>query len=394
VNTKSTSFTMYLCCCAMMCLAISVNLPPVFLTTFGETFGVNGELNSEQLGRIPAVLFSAMVIGIVFAGPLVDRWGARLFAILGLAFITLGLVALGLAPNYSVLLLAVSFLGLGAACMEVVLSPIVAAAKPEQRTSALNKLHLFYCIGAVITVLIGSAALYFNISWRILCFVILIFPILVTLGFIMIQPPTIVHQDKSRTSLRYLIRHPFVLVAALAIFLGGATEIGLAQWLPAYAERGLGYSKSTGGVALAVFSIAMGMGRYVVARIVHRTGTIPLMMFSCMIIFLLIIVGCFSPFAPIALAACVSVGLVVGCLWPSTLAVASDRFPDGGASLFAILAASGNVGCVLMPWLIGFITEQSNPRYGLISTAVCPLLLVFLLMWMHHDVKKQSGGRV
>ncbi len=392
MKTKSTSPTVYLCCSAMMCLAISVNLPPVFLTTFGETFGVNGDLTSEQLGRIPAAIFSAMVIGIVFAGPLVDRWGARLFAILGLGFITLGLASLGCAPNFTVLLMAASLLGLGAACMEVVLSPIVAAAKPEQRTSALNKLHLFYCIGAVITVLIGSAALYLDISWRTICLTILIFPILISVGFFMIHPPTIVHQDKSRTSLRYLIRHPFVLAAALAIFLGGATEVGLAQWLPAYAERGLGYSKSSGGAALAVFSIAMGMGRYVVSQIVHRTGTIPLMMFCCMIIFLLFIVGCFSPSAPIALAACVSIGLVVGCLWPSTLAVASDRFPDGGASLFAILAASGNIGCVLMPWLIGFITEQSNPRYGLISTAVCPLLLVFLLMWMHRVVKRHNSG--
>ena len=39
--------------------------------------------------------------------------------------------------------------------------------------------------------------------------------------------------------------------ALLAIALAGATEAGMAQWLPAYSERVLGYSRAAGGMALA-----------------------------------------------------------------------------------------------------------------------------------------------
>jgi len=38
------------------------------------------------------------------------------------------------------------------------------------------------------------------------------------------------------------------------------------------------------------------------------------------------------------------VGLAGSCLWPTTLGVASDRFPRGGATMFGLLAAFGNPG--------------------------------------------------
>ncbi|MBN2325594.1 MAG: MFS transporter [Candidatus Omnitrophica bacterium] len=349
MSIHSVRLTILLCCGAMMCLAIGVNLPPVFLTTFSETFGGAEGLSSEELGRIPAVIFAAMVSGIVITGPLADRFGVRLFVLIGLGFVMLGLAALCLAANYTTLLLAGIFLGFGTANLEVVLSPIVAAVQPDRRSSAMNHLHLFYCVGAVGTVLIGAGALHAGISWRIVSGAIIVFPLLIFMGFTKIQIPTKTHSNESPSSYRPLFKQPLVMAASLAIFLSGATEVGLAQWLPTYAERGLGYSKAVSGGALAAFSMAMGVGRYAVSRHVHRTGALPIMMGSCTVSAMLLLIGGFSPIEPIALAACVCVGFSVACLWPSTLAVAADAAPNGGASLFAVLAAAGNMGCIVMP---------------------------------------------
>jgi hypothetical protein len=45
-----------------------------------------------------------------------------------------------------------------------------------------------------------------------------------------------------------------------------------------------------------------------------------------------------------AVGACILVGLTGSCLWPTTLAVAADRYPHGGATMFALLGALGNFG--------------------------------------------------
>ncbi|MCP4644005.1 MAG: MFS transporter [bacterium] len=372
-----------------MCLAIATNLPPVFLTTFGETFGGQTGLSEEQLGRIPALVFVGFIAGIAITTPLADRWGAKGFVLFGLGLMGTGLGFLSGAGSYAALLAVVFMLGLGAGVLEVVLSPIVAALQPHRRTSALNWLHSFYCIGAVGTVLIGSAGLYFHVSWRIISLGIIAVPASMFLGFVWLPTPPMVHRDADCELVGSLVRHPFFLAALALICLGGATEIGIAQWLPAYAERGLGYTKATAGVALAAFSVAMVIGRIAVGFIVRRVGAIPLIATSCLLCVGLVLVGCLLPSAPVALAACIMLGFTVCCFWPTTLGLASDRFPRGGASMFGLLAASGNAGCIAMPWLVGVIAEQSRLNMGLVALIVPPILMVLILGGMGLSRKKE-----
>ena len=89
------------------------------------------------------------------------------------------------------------------------------------------------------------------------------------------------------------------------------------------------------------------------------------------------------------MAACMLVGITGSCLWPSTLGVAADHFPRGGASMFGFLAAFGNFGGVFMPWLVGVIADNSNLHWGLGSATLCPLFMIFLLLWMRKQEKEQ-----
>src|ERR1700741_1037452 len=89
-----------LCYGAMMSLAIGVNLLPVFLTSLSRTFGGPEGLTQEQLGRLGAIGFSGLVLGIVIAGPLADRWGAKGFAVGGNGIMALSLVGMSFAPDY------------------------------------------------------------------------------------------------------------------------------------------------------------------------------------------------------------------------------------------------------------------------------------------------------
>jgi len=180
------------------------------------------------------------------------------------------------------------------------------------------------------------------------------------------------------------------MISAL-ICLGAATEIGMAQWLPAYAERGLGYTKATAGVSLAAFSVAMVVGRVLVGFIVRRVGAIPLMMTCCVASAALILIGCFLPSAPVALVACIMLGFTVCCFWPTSLGLVADKFPRGGASMFGVLAACGNTGCIAMPWLVGVIAERSRLNLGLAALVVCPMIMILILTGMGLSRAKKQG---
>jgi fucose permease len=171
----------------------------------------------------------------------------------------------------------------------------------------------------------------------------------------------------------------------VAIFLGGALELGLAQWLPAYAEMSLGFSKLTGSISLLAFSAAMALGRISAGLIGRRVDSIRLMLGCCWTSVVLFLLACFAPWPAVALAASVAVGLAGSCLWPTTLGVAADRFPQGGATMFGLLAAFGNLGGILMPWLVGVTSDWSSLRLGLATSTVCPLLMALVLLWMQRQ---------
>ena len=50
--------------------------------------------------------------------------------------------------------------------------------------------------------------------------------------------------------------------------------------------------------------------------------------------------------------------------------------------MFGLLAAFGNLGGILMPWLVGVTSDSSSLRLGLATSTACPLLMAFVLLWM------------
>jgi fucose permease len=376
----------------MMSLSIGINLLPVFLTTLGRLYGGEAGLTQEQLGRLGACAFGGLVSGIVITGPLADRWGAKLFAQLGNALIAASLLGMAFAPGYSSLGTGFFFLGFGSGLLDMVLSPVVAAINPHRRAVAMNWLHSFYCVGAAVTILIGTVALRAGFGWRGACLVLLPMPVVLMGAFAMLRFPAMTTDGAARTPMTVLARRRWFVAAMVAIFLGGATELGLAQWLPAYAETTLGFSATTGSLALLLFSVAMALGRMAVGVAGGVAGgagggrwnPFVIMAWGCASTAVLFVLGCFFPVGWVALACCVLAGFTGSCLWPTTLAVTADRYPDGGASMFGALAALGNAGGILMPWVVGWVADRSDLRWGIAVSVIAPVLMLPLLKGMRH----------
>ncbi|HBF33625.1 TPA: MFS transporter, partial [Candidatus Sumerlaeota bacterium] len=289
-SLQRDSWAVGLCYAAMAAIAITVNLVPVYLTTISADLG---NLTQEQLGRIGAVTFAGVVLGVLVGGPLADRWGAKVFALGGNVLVAIGLGLLGFAPSYTALLLALFLEGFGAGALDMVLSPIVCAIRPDRRTAAMNWLHSFYCVGAVGTVIVSSLALRWGIGWRTLSLALLPLVALIAVGFAFVKIPPLVKDGHERMRLNELVRIPYFWVALTAIFFGGATELGLSQWLPAYAETTLGFSKWTGGMSLLIFSLMMTFGRMGAGMLAGRILPITLLIGCCAFSIVFFLLGSF-----------------------------------------------------------------------------------------------------
>jgi fucose permease len=368
----------WLCYFAMMSLAIALNLLPVFLTALSAQ---HGGLSKEDLGQLGAVSFAGLVAGILITGPLADRRGAKPFAVLGCALMAASLPASAFASSYGALGVSLFFLGLGAGILDMILSPVVAALNPERRAAAMNLLHSYYCVGAVVTILAGTVVLKLGLGWKVACLLLMPMPLVLVGALLSQQFPAMSANRDGHLPVRRLVRERWFVAALVAIFLGGATELGMAQWLPAYAETSLGYPAWGAGVSLLLFSVAMAAGRMVIGAL---PGVDPfrIMIGSCGLTVVAFLAGAFLPHPALALTACILAGFTGSCLWPTTLAVTADHYPGGGASMFGLLAAMGNAGGIFMPWLVGGIADRADLHWGLAVSAIAPALMLPLLLWM------------
>ncbi len=371
-----------ICYGAMMSLAVGVNLLPIFLVAIQHSYpGVSGQgLTQEQLGRMGAVTFIGLTTGILVTGPLADRLGAKLFAILGNVMLVAGLLVTHWSPTYDILLAANFLLGLGAGTLDMVLSPVVSALNPDARTGSMNWLHSFYCVGATVTVMAGTVALQCGISWRSACLILIPLPLILIVLLGIMRFPELTAEGGERTPFLKLLKDYWFIGALAAIFLGGATELGMAQWLPAYTELSLKYPQWMGGAALFCFSVAMAIGRMGIGALSAKVDSATIMAWGSGLSVLLFLTGSFCPFRMVAVAACVLAGLTGSCLWPTMLAITADRYPNGGATMFGALAAFGNAGGIFMPWAVGVIADMSNLHYGLAVSALAPLLMLPIVL--------------
>lgn len=369
------------CYAAMTTLAITLNLMPVCLPLLRSGVG-GGALTNEQLGRVAAITFVGVVGGLLVGGPLADRVHARWFTVGGNALIMAGLLLLSASRSYAAVLVAVAVMGFGGGILDMILSPIACALQPERRAQAMNWLHSFYCVGAALTILAATLAFRHAVGWRPLALGLAAAPAAVAGLFLFVPLPSIAPAG-ARLRVRDLVRERFFLLALAAIFFGGATEMGLAQWLPAYAELELGLPRWVGGATLLAFSVAMAAGRMVIGSLSGRVPIILLMAISCAATGALILVAGLCPVPAVVLAAAVLAGFTGSSLWPSTLALAADRYALASATMFGVLAAFGNLGGIMMPWCVGLVADHSRIALGIAASAAPPLLMLLVLRGLH-----------
>ncbi len=389
-----------LCYGAMMSLAIGVNLLPIFLVSIQHSFdasgaalvaGVTGQaLTQEELGRLGAFTFTGLVAAILVTGPLADRFGAKIFSLIGNVLLVIGLLLTAWSPNYTILLWANFVLGFGAGVLDMVLSPVVSALNPDNRSASMNWLHSFYCVGATLTVAAGTLALHFDVSWRSACLLLIPLPALLIIALGAVKFPALTTEGEVRTQFRKLVKQWWFVGALAALFLGGATELGMAQWLPAYTELALKFPQWVGGAALFFFSICMAIGRMGIGALSTKLDNCTIMSWGCALSVVLFLLGSFCPVREVALLSCVLAGLTGSCLWPTMLAITADKFPNGGATMFGALASFGNAGGIFMPWLVGVIADRYDLHWGLAISALAPLLMLPLVILLGRNLKPET----
>jgi len=312
-------------------------------------------VSSAATSSVLSVYFVAYGIALLPGGMLVDRFGSRRLALLGLALFAVGAAAGALAGDIAVLLLARGLQGVGAGLVSpAALAGAVSGFPPERRGAALGIWGAASGVSNLAGPLLGGA-LTVTLGWRADWWGLVPLAALAALSVARLLPPR-AHEEALRSG-GGVLRNRNVGAAAVLAALTFAVMIGCFFLAEQYLQHSAHYSALAAAGALILVAVLVGAAAPLAGRLSDRTGErAPLVagfMAAALGLGVLALPGV-SLTGPLAILLLVPVGIGLGLLFVPTSRAALNSMPTtlhGRTS--AILSAGRLLGAALGAGLAG-----------------------------------------
>jgi MFS family permease len=323
--------------------------------------------STSMLGEALGVTFTGFALTLLFGSALVDLIGMkRMLLLSALSYVAgaTGLFAATLLPVGStvetMVLLSLLFTGLGWGAVEAASNPMVAALYPEEKTHRLNILHAWWPAGIVVGGLLGVAISGMGLPWKLNMFVLMI-PALVLAW--MVATSVFPVSERVAAGVSYgemfteLLKRPLFWVFWVCMFLTAASELAPGQWVNIALSNTVGMQ----GILLLVYvSALMFVMRHFAGPIVQRISSVGLMFISCLLAGIGLYLLSLADTPLLAFGAATVWGIGVCYLWPTMLAIVSERFTRGGAMAMGLMGFAGGMSIQFVLPIMGGIFDSAK----------------------------------
>lgn len=410
INYKRTKIA---CFFTYPALAPVFILPPILFYTFRQMYGISYTL----LGTLVAVNFCTQ-LGIDLLFSFFSKYFDTKKSIRAMPLLTcIGMLIYALVPTffpqiaYLGLLLGTFVFSISAGLCEVLLSPTVAAMPSDNPEREMSALHSLYGYGSAAVALIstGFLAIFGTQNWMYLALMWAALPFIAFILFSTSPLPEITMSEPTSESSAKR-RRMGILLCMMCIFLGSAAENTMTNWISVFMENALGLPKMIGDtLGLASFAILLALTRTLYAK--HGRNISKMLMVGMIGSVACYLLAGFSTNVIIAIIACMVTGIFTSMLWPGTLILMEEKFPNPGVAAYALMAAGGDFGASVAPQGLGIVVdtvsatdwaaalgsklslsaEQIGMKAGMLLGAIFPLAGIAVLLYIKHYFAKHKA---
>jgi MFS family permease len=343
------------------CIAlIFTSLTFAFRASLEGVWGTEFNLNKEQLGWIFSPAFWGFTLAMVIGGPLCDVIGMKRLLVFAFIGHIAGAVIYVVARDATMLFIGTLCIGIGNGMVEAACNPLVVSLYPKDKTTMLNRFHVWFPGGNVIGGLLAYLVLIqLNLDWRILMVPLFIAVLIYGFLFIKLKFPQTerVTSGVSTGEMFKACLNPLFLIMIACMFLTAATELGTTTWIQALLE-GSGVS----GILVLVFIFGiMALGRSFAGPVVHRLNPNGMLIFSAIFAGIgLVLLSMVSGYAAFAAAAVYAVGICF--FWPTMLGFVSEYLPKTGALGLSLMGGAGMFSVSLILPVMGRWLDNAKAK--------------------------------
>lgn len=341
------------------------------------------QFDKSEAGNLFLFMNMAMLIMSVIFGPVIDRFGHKIFLIICTLLVAASLIIFASALTYSVLLMSALVLGFGGGGLNGAANALTSDLYPEKRSWALNVLGIFFGFGALaipflIGILLGSVGLSFILVLAG-CFALV--PLLLFSFFRF--PPAKHGQGFPLGQAAKIIRHPHLWLCGFLLFFQSGNEFTVGGWVSTYLNEHFGMAPTAASLVLAGYWAAIMAGRLASSRIVQIVRNDRLVLMSAILSLAAALLLVSSPSGSLASVGAVLLGLGFAAIFPTTLAVVGESFPSFSGTAFSVIFMIALAGGMTSPWLAGQIAHAYGIKQGMyLPVANCSMIIILQVLFM------------
>jgi MFS transporter, FHS family, glucose/mannose:H+ symporter len=342
----------------------------IVLAVLGTVFGLPAtrarlQISLAQQGTLFLLLYLGIFVASLVVGPLIDHLGDKANLAVASLTVALAMLCFAGAHSFGAASAAAILLGLGGGGLNTCTNALVSGLYAEQRGPMLNLLGIFFGVGAIsIPLMAASIEGHFTIP-QLLVFCAVLATVCALCYAAISFPPAKASQEFSWSELLEVAKYDGVLLLAFILFLESGNEACIAGWTSTYVDV-TGYSPRVATLVLAVYWAALMLSRIVAARVLRGIRKSRLIVAAA----ILSLGGCAVLLSARSLfmlsAGTALIGSSYGPIFPTTLAIAGDRYSQRAGTVFGLLFSIALIGGMMFPWAVGQISQRVSVRAGMI----------------------------
>ncbi|MDR1132852.1 MAG: MFS transporter [Synergistaceae bacterium] len=368
IGKKST----FLCYIMNLSSAVCITMIGPTLPQISKEFS----FDLSGLGILLTCQFVGFTVFVVASGIASDRIGKKSVVSAALITLTVACFAFSFAAGTLSLCLALLFLGGGMGILETMSNALLADINPDDAVFQVNFLQVFFGIGAILGPIIIGYAYSKGVSWRTVyksCGALMIF---LSLWFVANKLPELPKTEKIKLSYvkDLFFDKRFFMICLCMFFYTGAETSGWG-WMSTYTERNLGFSVMEASAAVAVFWIAVTLGRLAISFSIRKFEVRRMIMSLAFLTGIICVIMGAAKERWLVWLVIFLLGLACSSQWGLILSYGTERYRRNSGTVFAMLVASGSVGMSAVPYLTGVVGDL----FGMRSALLIPGMLFIMI---------------
>jgi fucose permease len=335
-------------------------------------------LTPAQNGTIATVQALGLIIASLAVGPLLDTQGDKAGLILGLASIAAALFLLPRAGSYRNILLLLFLLGMGGGIVVTGANALANGVGGSHSAIVLNLVNLFFGLGGLATPFI--AANVFKKNWVRLCYTIAgLTVVALAVQVVAKMPAPTGNAQFLLAQVGPILGRPVIFLLGLFLFLYITCEVGVWNWLPRHLiAQGIPESRALNILSLG-FALGLLLGRVAISPILAHAPAIEVTLGASIAMAVTTFLMLQTNKPGLAFALVFIAGLSMAPVFPTTLAITGQAFPQMTGTALGFVITCGWVGLAVSSRIIGTIAGN-DPRRLKKALLIFPASAVLMIV--------------